>query len=414
MGQIGGTWYWAPGDNISSLKTGLGEITLEGFYGTPQDRPGHSGEAKLTGSTGFGNFNIKGTAALDRHGKVFDGKVSGIEIQILGSGDFKLVIGYSADGPYATVSFDGITANVNIETDGLAEIYDAIGVGVSDGLREQIEDAYSRLSEMGDIINGAQSHAVNSAFQQLYDAAAAEGNMGWPQKFHCFLADTPILLANRESKAIQDIVVGDIVLSYDKQGNLVPGKVTRTFQNNVKHLLDVHGLKVTPGHVTLCGDGKYAGRHVPIIDILLSDGALVRENGDLIRMSINKPVSSVEDHMVQVLWAETAEDIQTGNLQTGKMRVGTLLFDRDGVAVSVLDCLQAEGLAFDPETGLINHSGQAPTALHWFGRLPRPVDYILRRSRETLEGILTDGEWEAMPSDLIAEKLRMTRQMQTH
>jgi len=43
MGQIGGTWYWAPGDNISSLKTGLGEITLEGFYGTPQDRPGHSG-----------------------------------------------------------------------------------------------------------------------------------------------------------------------------------------------------------------------------------------------------------------------------------------------------------------------------------------------------------------------------------
>jgi len=213
---------------------------------------------------------------------------------------------------------------------------------------------------------------------------------------------------------IEEITPDDIVLSYDKLGNLVPGKVSRTFQNNVQHLLDVHGLKVTPGHVTLCGDGKYAGRHVPIIDILLSDGALVRENGDLIRMSINKPVGSVEDQMVQVLWAETAEDIQAGNLQTGKMRVGTLLFDRDGEPVSVLDCLQAEGLAFDPETGLVNHPGQAPAALHWFGRLPCPEDYILRRSRETLDGILTDGEWEAMPSDLIAEKLRMTRQMQTH
>jgi hypothetical protein len=96
------------------------------------------------------------------------------------------------------------------------------------------------------------------------------------------------------------------------------------------------------------------------------------------------------------------------------MRVGTLLFDRYGEPISVLDCLRAEGLAFDPETGLVNHSGQAPAALHWFGRLPRPEDYILRRSRETLEGILTDGEWEAMPSDLIAEKLRMSRQMQTH
>ncbi len=228
------------------------------------------------------------------------------------------------------------------------------------------------------------------------------------------LYDKAALLAKVWQKPIEEITPDDIVLSYDKLGNLIPGKVSRTFQNNVQHLLDVHGLKVTPGHVTLCGDGKYAGRHVPIIDILLSDGALVRENGDLIRMSINKPVGSVEDQMVQVLWAETAEDIQAGNLQTGKMRVGTLLFDRDGEPVSVLDCLQAEGLAFDPETGLVNHPGQAPAALHWFGRLPCPEDYILRRSRETLDGILTDGEWEAMPSALIAEKLRMTRQMQTH
>jgi hypothetical protein len=90
------------------------------------------------------------------------------------------------------------------------------------------------------------------------------------------------------------------------------------------------------------------------------------------------------------------------------MRVGTLLFDRYGEPISVLDCLRAEGLAFDPETGLVTEEGQEPKPLNWFGSLPRPEDYTLRRSRETLEGILTGGEWEGAPSTLIAGRLRQT------
>ncbi|NSX56904.1 hypothetical protein [Parasulfitobacter algicola] len=222
----------------------------------------------------------------------------------------------------------------------------------------------------------------------------------------CFLAGTRVSMFEADMKPIEDIQPGDVVQSYDASGNLVPGRVVRTFQKDVAHLLDVHGLKVTPGHVTLCGDGQFAGRHVPIIDILLSDGALVKEDGSLIRMAINKPLGSLEDQFVKVAYALTSEDARSGNLQHGKMRVGTLLCDRDGAQVSVLDCIRADNMTFDADTGLVAREGQAPEPLYFFGALPRPEDYILRRSRETLESILIDGEWEGSPSELIAKRLQ--------
>lgn len=227
----------------------------------------------------------------------------------------------------------------------------------------------------------------------------------WPL---CFAAGTPITLSDGTTKAIETISVGDQVLSYDKFGNLVSSRVAQLFRNEVSHLLDVHGLKVTPGHVTLCGDGPFKGAHVPIIDILLSDGALVRENGDLVRMAIDKSVGSVEDQFIEVSYAETPEDVEAKRFKTGRMRVGTLLFDKDGVPVSVLDCLIAQGYAFEPETGLVCKDEGSPASMNWFGALPRPEDYILRRSRETLEGILVDGEWEGQPSELIAQRIKWT------
>jgi len=231
---------------------------------------------------------------------------------------------------------------------------------------------------------------------------------------NCFSIGTTILVDGGAEVPIESILPGDLVQSYDANGTLVPGRVTRTFRNEVSHLLDVHGLKVTPGHATLCGEGMFKGRHVPIIDILLSDGALVRADGSLIRMAINAPVGSVADAFVKVAVAATPEDMRNDTLTDGEMRVGTLLFDREGMPVSVLDCLTAEGYAFDPETGLIAKPGEAPHPLFWFGRLPRPEDYILTRSQETLEGILTDGEWEGSRPQLIEGRLRQTKVMRVN
>jgi hypothetical protein len=91
----------------------------------------------------------------------------------------------------------------------------------------------------------------------------------------CFLAGTQISMWDGTKKPIEQVEAGDIVVSYDKDGTLKPGRVKRTMTNRAKQILDVHGLMVTPGHATLCGDGRFDGQHVPILDILRSDGALV-------------------------------------------------------------------------------------------------------------------------------------------
>ena len=153
---------------------------------------------------------------------------------------------------------------------------------------------------------------------------------------------------------------------------------------------------------------------MPIIEILLSGGVLVKADGTLVRMAVNAPVGSISDAFVKVSVALTPEDMQNDALAVAEMRVGTLLFDRDGVPVSVLDCLMAEDYAFDPETGLVAKSGKAPHPLFWFGRLPRPKDYILTRSRETLEGILADRKWEGSRSELIAGRLRQAMTMRVN
>ena len=86
-----------------------------------------------------------------------------------------------------------------------------------------------------------------------------------------------------------------MVLSPDKTGTLVPARVTRTFVNDAAHVPDFHGTGVTPGHVFLCGAGRFQGRHVPLIDILRNDGAVVRQDGSLMRASTGCAVGSDAD-----------------------------------------------------------------------------------------------------------------------
>jgi hypothetical protein len=54
----------------------------------------------------------------------------------------------------------------------------------------------------------------------------------------------------------------------------------------------------------------------------------------------------------------------------------------------------------------ITKLGQPPHPLFRFGRLPRPDADILTRSQGTLEGIVTDGQWEGCRSALIEARPR--------
>ena len=201
----------------------------------------------------------------------------------------------------------------------------------------------------------------------------------------CFAAGTQIDMADGTTKSIETIQVGDEVMAYDPEaeagrGGLKPARVTRTMVNQVPHLLDFHGVKVTPGHATLCGDGPNEGNHIPLMDILLADGAVVNRDGELVRAATNLPVGSEGDQFVEVAYL-TSKSQKT--YFRGRMRAGTLTLDAKGKTHRVLDALNREGYRLLPD-GLIAKDGETPHPLYWFGELPKPADYVLAKSGLTL------------------------------
>lgn len=204
-------------------------------------------------------------------------------------------------------------------------------------------------------------------------------------------------------KPIEEIRRGDWVTSYDKDGNLVPGRVSDVHQSTAAHILDVHGLMVTPGHVTLCGDGAFSGQHVAMIDILRSDGALVKKDGSKVRAGTNCALGSSGD---QFIWAVTGEKTDNGGLrvqQKGQIRLGTRVILSDGRDVSVMDLIAASGAAVT-EDGLIRQDGadNSSMPLYWSfsSTLPKPEDYVLQRSGLHLQEIYAAEEWEAVPPQM--------------
>jgi len=151
----------------------------------------------------------------------------------------------------------------------------------------------------------------------------------------CFLPHTPITLADGTTKPISAVRPGDMALSPDKGGTLVPARVTRTFVNDVAHVLDFRGTGVTPGHVFQCGAGRFQGRHVPLLDILRDDGAVVRQDGSLMRAATGCAVGSDGDRLIKVVAADgTTGRLRAGtrvNGATGEVTVSALIAQSGGV-----------------------------------------------------------------------------------
>ena len=158
----------------------------------------------------------------------------------------------------------------------------------------------------------------------------------------CFLPHTPITLADGTMRAIEAIRPGDHVLSYAADGTLTPARVTRTFVNEAACVLDFHGTGVTPGHVFLSGAGRFAGRHVPLIDILRDDGAVVRHDGSLMRTSTGEPVGFDGGRLNEVVAADRTKVRQrAGTRVPGKTGAVTCWAKLTG-ASSTPRCLQSQ------------------------------------------------------------------------
>lgn len=209
----------------------------------------------------------------------------------------------------------------------------------------------------------------------------------------CFLAGTAISMSEGSQKAIENVNVGDKVLSFSEPphldaGELISKRVTDVYTNDVSIVIDFHGTKVTPGHVMMCGDGIYGGKFVPLIDILTSDGAVVDMQGDPIRAATNAKVGSIEDAFVEIEYLERGDH---KHRKRARIRVGTLLLRQDGSTVSVLECIEAAGMEFDPASSLVTSPNQPSAPLSFTGPPPRPEDYVLRVSGLTLSDIVDDS-----------------------
>lgn len=197
------------------------------------------------------------------------------------------------------------------------------------------------------------------------------------------------------TKPIRHIRVKDVVVAHDKNGNLVPDVVSRTFQNEATHILDFWGTGVTPGHAYLCGDGKREGDYAPLIDILRQDGAIVLENGIKIRAAINWPVGSLPDQFIWVLAGhDDGQKIQVTDKK--KIRIGTRMIAPDGSDDCILDRLVYTYGPLSEDGYFENGTNVRSLIVHWpYGdKIPDPEDYILQRSDLTLEEIYAANEWE--------------------
>ncbi|WP_420863343.1 Hint domain-containing protein [Algirhabdus cladophorae] len=217
-------------------------------------------------------------------------------------------------------------------------------------------------------------------------------NGGFVELQRCFAAGSLIEMWDGPQKTIEDVAVDDIVMSYTNTGELVPGRVTKLFSKETTIVLDFHGLHVTPEHVFLCAHGVFDGTHVPLIDILRSDAAVVTQSGQKIRAATGLPVGSEGDQRVLcVVTGETTKTGQTRITNSTKLRLDTRFIHPNGVDMSLAELVEGLGKHIT-EDGLISpdETGTDAQPLYWSfsEKLPLPEDYVLSRSGVSLDQIL--------------------------
>lgn len=195
-------------------------------------------------------------------------------------------------------------------------------------------------------------------------------------------------------------------VSHDKNGNMVPGYVPRTFQNNAKILLDFHGTAVTPGHVYYRADSKRADKYETLIDVLRDDGMIERRDGTKLRAATNVPVGDPRDGFVQAVTQIRKTDGTVVKNDEGRIRLGTRFLVGEGKerkSFAVADLIEhGGGVVGDDE--LIRVGDGEPMPFLWdFGdTLPKPEDFVLACSGTTLEDIYKAAEWESQGPRLAA------------
>ncbi|MEP1519798.1 hypothetical protein [Ascidiaceihabitans sp.] len=289
-----------------------------------------------------------------------------------------------------------------LETDGIVLVETSQRVGDKLIVSTHIEDSDGNklpITQSAEYLNwtpGVSQVSPDGTVRDVYEFNGTEP----VQTENCFVGCTSIETWTGISKPIEHIRPGDIVTSYDANGNLVPAKVTRTFVNEATHILDFFSTGVTPGHVFFCGEGHFKDQHVTLLDILRSDGGVVDASGKIIRACTGDEVGS--DNDTTFVWAITGTPQPDGTVTIAdrkQLRLSTRVITKDGRDLSLADIIFAMN-ATVTDTGMIRPNGSdTEVPLHWTfsPNLPAPEDYVLQRSGVTLEDIFAANEWEQRP-----------------
>lgn len=275
------------------------------------------------------------------------------------------------------------------------------------------EYLYMRLEEKrGATLDPDRKPAIPSLEELLavdtsrYSGLALGGAV---ERDECFLAGTPVTMADGSTKPIEQVEAGDWVLSFDhKTGETKPGRVKRTMQNRAKIILDFHGTFVTPGHVYWCAGGTFEGRFAPLIDILRDDGVIQHQDGTLIRASSGCAVGSPDDEQ---FWAYLTREEPDGTdrvLDRRQLRFGTRWMLPDGSHFSMREYMAGIGVQPQRDGSMlwVREGIVAPFVWVLSDRLPNPEDFVLARSQTTLADIYRAGEWEAIQPTMPAPMVR--------
>lgn len=207
-------------------------------------------------------------------------------------------------------------------------------------------------------------------------------------------------------KPIELIRVGDYVVSHDKNGNMVPGYVPRTFQNAAKILLNFHGTRVTPGHVYYRPDSKKADKYETLIDVLRDDGMIEHRDGVKLRAATNVPVGDPRDDFIQAVTQSRKADGTLVQNDAGRIRLGTRFIVGEGEerkSFAVADLIEhGGGVVGDDELIRVGDGEPMPFLWEFSDTLPKPEDFVLACSGTTLEDIYKAAEWESQGPRLSA------------
>ena len=99
-----------------------------------------------------------------------------------------------------------------------------------------------------------------------------------------------------------------MVMSFDPKANSglggrKPGRVRRTFRNTTRQVIDLRGLRMTPGHLVLSENGTW----LRIADVLRQDRAIMEDRKDgpvLVRARTGAVIGTDEDTLVTVVFED--------------------------------------------------------------------------------------------------------------